>query len=96
MSEFKIIPIIKLIKLFHAISGLIGLLLTGYVVYAYLAGRVPGDWVLYLPLGVWVMIDRLALGYLKLSYPSISLDKNRLMVDGAGWGVMLISAGYPG
>lgn len=84
MATFKITPNLNRNRLFHAVSGLYGLLLTGYIVYGYIVGSIPYDWYLVLPVSVWVMARGLgrALGYFELPYLSISLNENELKVDG--------------
>jgi len=56
METVTITPNLKRKRVFHAVLGLLGLLVTAEIVYGYMAGNTPDDWYLYLPVGVWVMI----------------------------------------
>jgi len=82
METVTITPNLKRKRVFHAILGLLGLLVTAEIFYGYMVGNTPDDWYLYLPVVVWVMVGELgrALGYLELSYPEISLLENKLKV----------------
>jgi len=84
METVTIKPNLKRKRVFHAVLGLLGLLVTADIVYGYMVGNIPDDWFLYLPVGVWVMVLELgrAFGYYELSFPQISVDNNRLSVSG--------------
>jgi hypothetical protein len=83
METVTITPNLKLTRLWNGILGSIGFLVTAQIIYGYMIGDTPDNWFLYLPVGVWVMINGLgqAFGYYELSFPQISLDESKLSVS---------------
>ena len=84
METFTITPNLKRKRVFSAVLGLLGLLVTADIVYGFMIGNIPDDWFLYLPIGVWVMVLELGrtFGYYELNYSIINLDKSKLSVSG--------------
>jgi hypothetical protein len=88
METITITPNLKVARVFNAITGTAGLLVTGYILYQLIIGKTPDLWFLYLPVFAWLTFNNLgrALGYYELSFSQISLDKNRLSVTGQDGG----------